>query len=63
MNPATTQAQKQGYMVAHLSTHLIYEIICEELQEHVKGPNLQIQNYRISTTQYNNRMDIQEASQ
>ena len=45
-NPATTQAQNQGYELAHPNIHFIYELLA-----HVKGTNLQIQNIRISTTQ------------
>lgn len=46
---ATTQAQNQGYELAHANTHPIYELV-----EHVEGMDLQIQSYRISSTQSSN---------
>ncbi|XP_050009926.1 uncharacterized protein [Alexandromys fortis] len=46
---APTQAQSQDYTVAHLSTHLIYELL-----EHGKGLDLQIHSSRIPRAQGNN---------
>ena len=42
---ATTQAQIQGFELAHPNIYLIYELL-----EHVKGLTLQNQNCRISMT-------------
>jgi hypothetical protein len=48
---ATTQAQIQGFGLAHPSIYPIYDQL-----EHVKGWVLQIQSCRISMTQDNNRI-------
>lgn len=45
----TTQAQIQGYELAHSNINSIYELL-----EHIMGPDMQIQSYRISVTQGNN---------
>ena len=50
-NWATTQAQTQGFEVSYPSIYPIYE-----LMEHVKRQGQQIQSYRISMTQGNNRI-------
>ena len=47
----TSQAQIQGFELAHPN---IYPI--DELLKYMKGPVLQIQNYRMSMTQGNNRI-------
>ena len=57
INPAVTQARNQDYELAHPNTHLIYEL------EHVKGLGLQIQSYRISMTQGNNRISKRRPSE
>ena len=48
---ATTQVQIQGYELADLNIHPIYELL-----EHMKGQDLQIQRYRIFMTQSTNRI-------
>ena len=50
-NPAALQPQNWDYEVAHTNTHPIYELL-----KCVKGPDLQIQNYRVSMTQGINRI-------
>ncbi|KAK7834524.1 hypothetical protein U0070_017710 [Myodes glareolus] len=47
-SPATTQipGPEPGYELAHPNIHLIYELL-----EHVKEMDLEIQHYRVSTTQ------------
>ena len=45
------QAQIQGAELAHPSIYPIYELL-----EHVKRPVLQIQSYRVSMTQGDNRI-------
>ncbi|KAL6053895.1 hypothetical protein STEG23_003722 [Scotinomys teguina] len=44
-------AQNQGHELAHPNIHPMYQLL-----EHVKGPDLQIESFRISTTQNNNRI-------
>ena len=56
-NPATTQAQNQGYELAHPNIHFIYELL-----EPVKGMNLQMQSSRISMTQDSNRISKRSLS-
>ena len=53
-----SQAQIQGFELAHsMNTHPINEhLTINELLEGIKEPVLQIQNYRISTTQDNNKI-------
>ena len=46
-NPATTQAQNQGYVLVHR----IYDLL-----DHVKGCILQTQSCRTAMTQGNNRI-------
>jgi hypothetical protein len=48
---STSQAQIQGFELAHPN---IYPI--DELLKYMKGPVPQIQNYRMSMTQGNNRI-------
>ena len=50
-NSATTQAQIQGFELAHLYIYIIYERL-----ECVKGPVMQIQNCGTSMTQGHNRI-------
>ncbi|MEJ1279312.1 ST8 alpha-N-acetyl-neuraminide alpha-28-sialyltransferase 3 [Cricetulus griseus] len=57
-NPATTQAQNQHNELAHPNIHLIYELL-----EHVKGPDLQIQSCRMSTTQDNKKISRRSPSE
>lgn len=49
-NPASTQAQTQGYVLAYPQIHPVYNLL-----EDVKGLGLQIQSCRISMTKGNNR--------
>lgn len=49
INPATTQVQIQGFVLAHPKIYIIYELL-----GHVKGPVPLIQSCRISMTQGNN---------
>lgn len=49
-NSDPTQAQIQGSEFPHPNIHPIYELL-----EHLKRPILQIQNFRVSVTQDNNR--------
>lgn len=48
---ATIQVHIRGFELAHPNIYPIYELL-----EHVKGPVLQIQSFRISMTQGNNRI-------
>lgn len=57
MNPATTQAHNQDYEVAHPKIRLNYEML-----EHMIWPDLQIQSYRTSMTQGNNRISKRSPS-
>ena len=57
-NSATTQAQIQGFELAHPNIYPIYELL-----ECVKVPVLQIQNYRISMTQGNDRISERSPSE
>ena len=50
-NSTTTQAQIQGFELAHTNIHPIYKLL-----KCVKGPVLQIQSCRIFMTQGNNRI-------
>ena len=50
-NSDISQAQIQGFELVTPVSYPIYELL-----EGMKGPVLQIQNYRISTTQDDNRM-------
>ena len=47
---ALSQAQIQGFELAHPNIYPIYDLL-----EHVKGPVLKIQSCKISTTQCINR--------
>ena len=47
----TSQAQIHSFESAHPNIYPIYELLV-----HMKGPFLQIQNYRISMTQGNNKV-------
>jgi hypothetical protein len=47
-NSAITQAQIQGFELAHLNIYPIYELL-----EHMKGLVLQIQSFMVSRTQGN----------
>jgi hypothetical protein len=51
INPATTQVQIQGFVLAHPKIYIIYELL-----GHVKGPVPLIQSCRISMTQGYNRI-------
>ena len=53
-----TQAQNQGYELAHPNIHLIYD-----LPKHVKELVLQTQSCRISTSQGNNRISKRSPSE
>ena len=57
-NSATIQAQIQGFELAHPNIYPIYELL-----ECMKGLVLQIQNYRISMTQGNNRISKRSPSE
>ena len=57
-NSATTQAQIQGFELAHPNIYPIYELL-----ECMKGPVLQIQSCRISMTQGNNRISKRSPSE
>ena len=50
-NTATTQAQIQGFESIHPTIYPTYELL-----DHVKGPGLQNQSCRISTTCGNSRL-------
>ena len=54
----SSQAQIQGFELAHASTYPI-----EELLECMKGSVLQIQNYRVSMTQGDNRISKRSPSE
>lgn len=54
-NPTMAQAWFQGYDLACPNIHSIYDLL-----EHVKGPDLQAQNCKISITQANNRISQEE---
>ena len=54
----TSQAQIQGFELAHPNIYPINELLV-----FTKGPALQIQNYRISMTQGNNRISKRSPSE
>ena len=54
----TNPAQIQGYELAHLNIHPVYELL-----ELAKGLDLQAQSYRISMTQDNNRISKRNPSE
>lgn len=54
-NSAITQAQIQGFEVAQPNIYPIYELL-----EHLKGSVLQIQSWRVSMTQGNNRIAFED---
>lgn len=57
-NPATTQAQSQGSKFTHPNIHPIYD-----LAQHLKGPVLQFQSFKISMTQDNSRVSRRSPSE
>ena len=57
-NLATSQAQIQSFELANPKIHPIYE-----MQEHIKGPVLQIQSCKISMIQGNNRRSERSPSE
>lgn len=57
-NPATVQAQIQGYELTCPKTHTIYDLL-----DYVKEPYSQTQSRGISTTQGNNRISKKSSSE
>lgn len=57
-NPATVQAQNQGYELTFPKAHTIYYLL-----DYVKGPYSKTQSCKISTTQSNNRISKKSSSE